>query len=88
MNGHKTPHDSHNYHAENHDEIELYQGISNRSTLWQTTPEQPTRKKQFYRLWWVLLTNVQCHMVPISILRYKEYWTIQLKVHLKPDRKQ
>ena len=26
----------------------------------------------------VLLTNVQCHMVPISISWYREYWTIQL----------
>ena len=27
----------------------------------------------------VQLTNVQCHMVPISISRYRESWTIQLK---------
>ena len=36
----------------------------------------------------VLLTDVQYHMVPISILWYREYWTIQLKVQLKPDLKQ
>ena len=35
----------------------------------------------------VLLTNVPCHMVPTSILWFREYWTTQLKVHLKPDRK-
>ena len=33
MNSHKNPNDSHNYHDENHDEIEFYQGNSNRSTL-------------------------------------------------------
>ena len=27
----------------------------------------------------VQLTYVQCHMVPISILWYREYWTVQLK---------
>ena len=32
MNGHKNPNDSHNYHDENHDEIEFYQGNGNRST--------------------------------------------------------
>ena len=31
-NGHKSPNNSHNYHDENHDEIEFYQGNSNRST--------------------------------------------------------
>ena len=31
----------------------------------------------------VLLTNVQCHMVPISILWYREYWTIQLRCTLE-----
>ena len=28
---------------------------------------------------WVQLTNAQCNMVPISILWYRESWTIQLK---------
>ena len=28
MNGHKNPNNSHNYHDENHDEIEFYQGNS------------------------------------------------------------
>ena len=27
-NGHKNPNNSHNYHDENHDEIEFYQGSS------------------------------------------------------------
>ena len=31
----------------------------------------------------VLLTNVQCHMVPISILWYRKYWNIQLKCTLE-----
>ena len=32
MNGHKNKNASHNYHDENHDEIELYQANSKRST--------------------------------------------------------
>ena len=31
-NGHKIPNNCHNYHDENHYEIEFYQGNSNRST--------------------------------------------------------
>ena len=31
MNGHKNPNDNDNYHDENHDEIEFYQGNSNRN---------------------------------------------------------
>ena len=32
MDDHKDLNDSHNYHDENRDEIEFYQGNSNRST--------------------------------------------------------
>ena len=32
INGHKNPNDSHNYHDENHDEIQFYLGNSDRST--------------------------------------------------------
>ena len=32
INGHKNPNNSHNYHDENHDEIEFYQKNSDRST--------------------------------------------------------
>ena len=32
MNDHKNPNDIHNYHEENPDDIEFYQGNSNRST--------------------------------------------------------
>ena len=31
-NGHKNPNNSHNYHDENHDEIEFYRGNSKKST--------------------------------------------------------
>ena len=31
MNGNKNPNNSHNYHDENHDEIELYQVKNNRN---------------------------------------------------------
>ena len=80
MNGHKNPNDCHN----NHDEIEFYQGNSNMSTLWHSTPEQCTLQNQSYRLWWgAILTNVQCHTVLISILWHREYWTIQLKCTLE-----
>ena len=44
--------DSHNFHDENHDEIELYQGNNNRSTQWHSTPEQRTPQNESYRLWW------------------------------------
>ena len=30
----------------------------------------------------VLLTNTQCHMVPLSILWYKESWTIQFDIYI------
>ena len=32
INGHKNPNDSHSYHDESHDEIELYQGNCDRSS--------------------------------------------------------
>ena len=46
------PNDSHSYHDKNHDEIESYQGNSDRSTQWHSTLEQPTPKHRSYRLWW------------------------------------
>ena len=52
MNGHKNPNYSHNYHDENHDEIEFYQGNSNKSTYWHSTLEQRTPNNQSYRLRW------------------------------------
>ena len=63
IDGHKNPSDSHNYHDENHDEIEFYLGNSDRSTWWQSTLEQRTPKNQSDWLYGyrVLLTNVQCH---------------------------
>ena len=63
INGHKYTSDSHNYHDENHDEIELYLGNNDRSTWWHSTLEQRTHQNQsdwLYR-YGVLLTNVQCH---------------------------
>ena len=63
INGHKNPSNSHNYHDENHDEIEFYLENSDRSTWWHSTLEQRTPKKQYDWLYGygVLLTNVQCH---------------------------
>ena len=37
---------SHNYHDENHDEIELYLENSDRSTEWHSTLDQRTSVKQ------------------------------------------
>ena len=51
-NGHKHPNISHNYHDENHNEIEFYEVYSKRSTWWHSTPEQRTPNKQSHRLWW------------------------------------
>ena len=84
INGHKNANDSHNYQDENHDEIELYLGNSDRSTKCPSTLEQRTPKKNNpigYTVIGVLLSNVQCHMVPISIPWHREYWTIQLTPH-------
>ena len=39
MDGKKNPNDSHNYHDENHDEIEFFQGNSNRTYMLITWPE-------------------------------------------------
>ena len=63
INGHKNPSDSHNYHDENHDEIEFYLGNIDRSTWWQSALEQRTPKTQSDWLYGygMLLTNVQCH---------------------------
>ena len=63
INGHKDPSDSHNYHDENHDEIEFYLGNSDRSTWWHSTLEQRTPKKQsdWQYGYGELLTNVQRH---------------------------
>ena len=59
IDGHKTPSDSHNYHNENHDEIEFYLGISDRITWWHSALEQRTPKNQSDWLYGyeVLLTN-------------------------------
>ena len=78
MKGHTNPNDSHNYHDENHDEIEFYQRNSDRSSTQHNNNTRP-KKTSPIDCNGVLLTNVQCHMVPISILWYREYWTIQLK---------
>ena len=46
INGHKNPSDGHNYHDENHDEIEFYLGNSDSSTWWHSTLEQRSPKNQ------------------------------------------
>ena len=86
INGHKNPSDSHNYHDQNHDEIEFYLGNSDRSTSRTSTLEQRTPKKTVrlaIRLWGAA---DQCTMsqVPIYIPWHREYWNIQLKAHVNP----
>ena len=63
INDHKNPSDNHNYHNQNHDEIEFYLGNSDRSTWWHSTLEHRTPKNQSDWLYGygVRLTNVQCH---------------------------
>ena len=61
---------------------------------WRKQPPQKKKKKknklknkartvQYRDCDGVPLTSVQCHRVPISILWYREYWTIQLKCTLE-----
>ena len=65
-NGHKDPNDNHNNHDGNHDEIELYQGNSKRSTYWHVAPEKRIPQNSPTDCDGVQLTTAQCHMVPIS----------------------
>ena len=68
MNGHKNPNDSHNYHDENYDEKnsikKMIRGAPN-DTQHQNNAHT---KKGPIDCDGVLLTNVQCCMVPIPIL--------------------
>ena len=74
-NGHRNPNNSHKYR----DEIELYQGINKRNT--SDTPHQNNAysKHSLIDCDGVQLTNAQCHMVPMSVLWYRESSIIQLK---------
>ena len=68
-NGHKNPNSTHNYHNENHDEIEFYQGNGKRSTQCHSTPEQRTPTKiSPIDCDGVQLTSAQYPVLPISIL--------------------
>ena len=78
MKGMANPNKSHNYYDKNHDEIELYQGNSKRSTyiyiyiMTLNTRTAHTHKKNSpIDRDGVQLTNAQCHMAIISILEYK-----------------
>ena len=46
-NGHKNPNNSRNYHDENHDEIDLYQGNSKIGTQWHSAPGVGVTKAPF-----------------------------------------
>ena len=78
-NVHENPYNSHNYYDENHDGKELYQNIrkivkgAHNETQHQNNAHTKTDCDG------VQLTNAQCHMIPISILWYREVWTIYLK---------
>ena len=88
MNGHKNPNDSHNYHDENHDEIEFCQWNSKRSSKWHSTPEQRTPQYQSYKLWgwcWPMY-SVTWYPYPYYDIENTELYN--WNVHLKPERKQ
>ena len=78
INGHKNPRDSHNYHDENHDEIEFYLGNRQEYLMTFNTRTTYTQKpvRLAIRLW---DATDQCTMsqVPISIPWHWEYWNIQ-----------
>ena len=48
--GQINPNNSHNYHDENHDEMELHHINSKKSTQWHSTPVQRTAQKQSHSL--------------------------------------
>ena len=76
--GHKYPNNSHNYHDENHDEIELYQGNikgAHNDTQYQSS----THHKSHIDGDGAQLSNAQCHMVPISTLIEHLYFDISDK---------
>ena len=52
-----------------HDEIALYQGISEKDRSWHSTTEQRTRQDQSYRLWWVTICfmNIKQKLQSINI---------------------
>ena len=54
---------SHKYHDQNLNEIELYQVNSKRSRHWHSTPEQCTPKKNCVDCGRVRLTNAQCQNI-------------------------
>ena len=83
----KNPNGSHNYHDEIHDEF--YQGNSNRSTQWHSTPEQRTPQKNSPidcdGCCWPMY-NVTWYLYPHFDIDNTELYN--WNVHLKPDRKQ
>ena len=84
-NGHKNPNNSHSYH----DGIELYQGIIKKKhimTLNTKNNANPNPKISPIDCDGVQLTKPQCHMVSISILSHRYYWTIQLKYSFETQR--
>ena len=74
-NGHKNPNYNHNYP----DDIELYHEISKRNTEWHSTPEKSRTQTSPIDWGGLQLTNAQSHMLPISKIWCREFWTIQFK---------
>ena len=83
MNGHKDPNDSHNYHDENHDEIELYQVNSNRNLMTLNTRTTHTPKTVLETMMgccWPL-NNVTWYLYPYYDIKNTELynWNVHLK---------
>ena len=76
----KNPNNSHNYHDENHDEMELYQVDRKKSTQWHSTPEQRTAQNQSHRLWWAA-----AYLYPYYDIDNPELYN--WNENLKPNRK-
>ena len=74
MSGHKNPNSTHNYR----DEIELYQGISKRNTLWHSTPEERTPKTSATEYDGVLAH--QCTMSHGTYIRRMPDYTIEIYI--------
>ena len=80
--GHKNSSNSHNYR----DEIELYQGISKRNTLWHSTPEERTPRNQCNRVWWGAtrpMHNVSWYLYTYYDIDNPEIYN--WNIHLKPN---
>ena len=79
----KNPNNNHNYHDENHDEIELYQGNSKKRLNDIQHQNSAHPRISTIDCGGVQLTNAQWHMVPMSIIWYRGCWNVHSKQNKK-----